>query len=123
VPHLYQTRIWQALLPDGWKARELYFDFATFYRPDGIGQISVVVGPKGGEMPKPTLSSERFSGKLQGFIMTTKGSTIFSRRWWLSCGDRFLYVDYSCASSFADAERDEVDAILKTMEESDAQAS
>jgi len=71
MPELYKTKIWQARLPDGWHANKLLFDCATFFKPDGIGQISVMVCPSESERPKPDpASNKQFSGKLQGFTRT-----------------------------------------------------
>jgi hypothetical protein len=93
---LYQTKIWQARLPDGWKVRQLLFDSATLFKPDGIGQILVMVVPRNSEFSNPNIeSAELFSGKLHGFTITLKGGGSFSRLWWLSCKGRNVHVSYS----------------------------
>ena len=51
VLKLYQTKIWQASLPDGWEARMLLFDAATLFKPEGIGEISVLVAPLEHKLP------------------------------------------------------------------------
>jgi hypothetical protein len=124
MPHLYQTKIWQARLPEGWKVRELLFDGATFFKPDGIGQIFVMVCRPESERPKfnPAFHKQ-FSGKLQGIATTSTGSGAFHRFWWLFCGSRTIVVNYSCAASFAEDERLEVDDILQSVAESDAPAA
>jgi hypothetical protein len=121
MAQLYQTKIWQVRLPDGWKARKLYFDGATLFKPDGIGEISVLVSPQDSEYPKGnSATTEQFTGKLRGCTMIHNGKGTFNRFWWLSCKGRVLVVSYSCAPSFSEVERHEVDEILQSMEESDA---
>jgi hypothetical protein len=123
MPHLHQTKIWQVLLPDGWFARRQYFDCATLFKPDGVGMLQVMVWPSDSEPLKcKPGSDEQFSGKLEGFTSATTGKS-FIRRWWLSCRGRTLFVKYSCAPSFAEDERREVDEILQGIAESDAPAA
>jgi len=124
MPQVYQTTVWQARLPDGWIVRELYFDGATLFKPDGVGQISILVCPSESQPPKynPDINAH-FSGKLRGFTSTPAGHGTFTRLWWLYCGGRTLMVSYSCALSNAEAERKEVDEILQSMAESDRQAA
>jgi hypothetical protein len=123
MPRLFQTKIWQARLPDGWQGTKQLFDCATLFKPDGIGQIGVMVCPPESEHPKENPAvTERFSGKLQGFTHTSTGGSSFIRYWWLTCRGRTLIVDYSCSPSFAEVERHEVNEILQSMEESDAPA-
>src|SRR5580704_16300306 len=100
MAQLYQTKIWQVLLPDGWFARSQYFDCATLFKPDGVGMLQVMVGPADSNFPKfkPGFN-EYFAGKLRGVTRTSSGKA-FHRFWWLSCRDRTLLVNYSCAVSF-----------------------
>jgi hypothetical protein len=123
MTQLYQTKVWQVLLPDGWFARSQYFDCATLFKPDGVGMLHVMVLPSDSELAKfkPGFD-EQFSGKLQGFTISTTGKS-FIRRWCLSCGSRTLFVKYLCAPTFAENERREVDEILQNMAESDAPAA
>jgi hypothetical protein len=120
MAQLYQSKIWQALLPAGWAARSQYFDCATLFKPDGVGMLQVMVMSPGSEPPKHRPGhDEPFSGKLKGFSSTSIGKA-FRRDWWLSCRGRTVVVKYSCAPSFAEDERDEVDEILQSIAESDA---
>jgi hypothetical protein len=123
MPKLYQTKIWQASLPDGWEARSQYFDCATFFKPDGVGQISVMVfEPEFQGLKREPGVNEQFFGKLKGSTWTQSASRTFGRFWCLSCKSRWLLVNYTCAPTFAQVEQSEVDEILQSMAESDAPA-
>jgi hypothetical protein len=124
MPQLYQTKIWQICLPDGWKVWELRFNGATIFKPNGIGQIFVrVCSPESERHKLHPAGHERFSGKLRGITGIHRGRGTFRRFWWLSCRGRGLMVSYSCASSFAEVERQEVEEIVRNLAESDAQGA
>jgi len=120
MSQLYQTKIWQATLSRGWQARSLGFDCATFYKPDGIGQISVMLCPEDFKQQKPLDKARNEAiGKPRGSSDTFKTSRTFSRTWWLACKGRWLIVKYTCAPSNADIERREVEKILQSFAESE----
>jgi hypothetical protein len=120
MSQLYQTKIWQVTLSSGWQARSLLFDCATFYKPDGVGQISVMLCPEDFKQQEALdKASNEAIGKLRGSSRTNKSSRTFSRTWWLFCKGRWLIVEYNCAPSNAEIERSEVDEILQSFAESE----
>lgn len=124
MPQLYQTTIWQALLPDGWQARKLRFESATLFKPDGVGQIFVFVYPpecEGADAKSAT--HQNFVGNLRGTSSTSTYGGCLGRSWRLTCRGRTLVVRYSCALANAEIERAEVNEIVQSMAESDAQAA
>jgi hypothetical protein len=117
MPQLYQTKIWQVLLPDGWHAKALMFECANFFKPDGVGQLSVMALPEDSDI-KPKREGQ--FGALTGSYHESNLGHNFSRTWWLACKSRWLLVKYTCAPHFAEDERSEVDKIIETLAESNS---
>src|SRR5579859_5396595 len=114
-PH--RTKLWQLVLPDGWRARGGRSDeVVTFWNPEGVGTLAVITCKENKPPPRNGRGKE-FSGKLRGSTFDFSGSDLFARHWTLLCGHQWLYVHYSCAAKNAEFERAEVDEILQSISE------
>jgi hypothetical protein len=124
MSQLYQTKIWQVSLPDGWKVRELQNESASLFKPDGVGHITVMVAPPHSKLPASP-PGVPFSGKIKGYASGKARlvGRVFLRFWWLSCRGETLTVSYSCASTYAKTEQDEVDEIVQSIAESDSSSN
>ena len=113
----YQTKTWQLELPEEWKVSDTAgHEFVTLFRSDGVGMLTILT----------TDDSELASAEGDRIIHeplpddgreSTYG-TSYSRTWLLRCRDRKLLVRYSCAAKNAEAERGEVDEIVRSISES-----
>lgn len=89
----------------------------TLFRPDGVGMLTLLTveeqqpAARGGDRTSPS--------PLPVTAREFRYGTNFTRRWTLLCRGRKVYVHYSCAASFADLERSEVDQIVQSISEND----
>ncbi|MDB6123582.1 MAG: hypothetical protein JWQ71_2575 [Pedosphaera sp.] len=119
MPRLYQTKLWQLQIPDGW-TKEGSNQLITFFRSDGVGILSVSMVE--GESPFQNDRAEPFRGRLSGTTWTSNSDINFMRIWTLSCRGRQLLVMYRCAAKNAELELSEVDEILQSMSENGSEA-
>ena len=113
----YQTKIWQLQLPDAWKANPCGDEFVTFYRPDGVGTLTILT----------TDNSELATAEGDRIVhepfppegREAEYGTSYSRTWTRRCRERKLLIRYSCAAKNSSAERREVDEIVQSISESD----
>lgn len=121
MSRVYRNSIWQVELPDEWKVKALMFNCATIYRPDGVGQLQVIVRPEDMEPPSLNYKTEnRYSGQLHGFHRKSPPGTGNSRSWTLFCGNHVLLIRYSCAAAHAGVEDAEVDRIVNGIARADS---
>ncbi len=120
MPHLHRNSIWQVELPDEWKVKTLMFNSATIYRPDGVGQIHVLVRPEDLEPPSLNCRTEdSYAGQLPGFHRKNPPGAGNGRSWTLFCGKHILMLRYSCAAAHAGVEDEEVDLIVSSIARAD----
>lgn len=113
MPYVHRTELWQVILPDGWRAGG-GGPLVTIWNPEGVGTITVL-SADGNKAPPETGKGQEFAGKLVGRTFEHNAKDLFARHWHLLCGDRWIYVRYSCAAKNAAAERAEVDEILRSI--------
>jgi len=131
MPHTYQTKLWRLDLLDTWKAEGSGED-AMFFRPDGVGQLQVRGSDTVGRhdllayardhSPPGTTFSEVSCGRLRGIAGVRIESGTLWRTWWLLCRGQLVYAAYQCAAKNKEDERDELDQIVQSFDESDASA-
>jgi hypothetical protein len=112
MPHVYRTKLWQATLPDGWRATGRP-ELVTIWNPEGVGQLRVLAVEEC-QAPPRTGNGQEFNGKLQG---RTYDYSHGSRHWTLLCGHQWIYVTYSCARENVELERAQIDEILQSFAE------
>ena len=117
MPQLHRAKLWQVVLPDGWRVKSGGGDeLVTFWNPEGVGTLAVITLDQNKAPPRNGPGHE-FSGKLKGRTFDFTGGDLFARHWTLLCGGQWLYVRYSCAPKNAELEREEVDEILHNISE------
>lgn len=122
MARLYQTKTWQLQIPDAWAFRDgPKQHFVTFFKPDGVGLLSVFTTDE--SVQGRTGTGEDFRGRFPGKTWTTRSSDRIWRTWSLTCRKRQLYVRYTCAAKNAGLEDAEVNGMLQSIEESGAQAA
>lgn len=115
MPKHYATAVWQLELPDGWNVRDAGGQtLVTFYRPDGVGMLSVHVidQPYSAKLSHHQPFTAGMSGHTSGG--GTYG-TSYSKTWILNCRGMNLLVRYSCAAKNVDVELAEVESIVRSL--------
>src|ERR1051326_5498347 len=115
MPYVHRTELWEATLPDAWCAGG-GGPLVTIWNPEGVGTITVLNTDQNKAPPRSGKGKE-FNGKLIGRTFEHTAGDVFARHWNLLCGDRWIYVRYSCAAKNAALEREEVDEILRSLSE------
>jgi hypothetical protein len=118
MPQLYRTKLWQVVLPDGWRVSSGRYgdECVTIWNPKGFGMLTVMsideikAPPRDGQ-------GRHFSGKLQGQTYDLSDGNLSVRHWKLLCGAQWFSVRYSCAPKNAEFEQAEIDEILQTISE------
>ncbi len=92
----FRGKVWQVLLPDGWRASSGGDDvikLVWLWNPEGVGQIRVLSRI---EKEAPLLGDrgEDFHGNLRGQTHEHSGRTIFTRHWTLFCRNQRIHVTY-----------------------------
>jgi hypothetical protein len=133
MPRIHQTRIWQLQIPDGWNVQG-DGESAMFFRPDGVGMLMVLADDHA-PSDLSFAAVERFAheswpegsafaavscGSLRGVTGTRTERVTYWRGWWLPCRGRLVYASYQCAAANAAAEREEINEILQSINESQA---
>jgi len=114
MPRQYRTKAWQLELPDEWKVSGCGDEFVTFFRPDGVGTLTVLTT----DDDQVTLEGiEIVREPLPDHGRESEHGTNYSRTWMLRCRGRMLLVRYACAARNKDSERGEVDKIVRTISE------
>jgi hypothetical protein len=117
MQQLYRTKLWEAILPDGWRAKSCGDEYVTLWNPEGVGTLTVFTRNENDAPPRNS-KGKSFNGKLHGTSFDYSGDDLFGRHWCLLCGGQWLYAHYSCAAKNAERERAEVDEILQSISES-----
>jgi hypothetical protein len=112
---VYRTKLWQVTLPTGWRARESG-PLVTLWNPSGVGTVNVLSNIES-KAPSPACNGREFAGKLTGLTFEHTATDLFSRHWFLLCGEKWIHVHYFCATKNAALERAEVDEILQSIAE------
>ena len=116
MPQFHRTKLWQLVLPDGWRAKGGRGDeLVTFWNPEGVGTLAVITLEE--NKAPPRTASQQFNGRLHGRTFEFSGGDLITRHWALLCGGQWLYAYYSCAAKNAQFERAEVDEILQSISE------
>jgi hypothetical protein len=117
MPRNYQTKFYRLQMPDAWQVSGDGERVVTLFRPDGVGMLRILTVEE--EQPSAAGSDRIFRSPLPEAAREFRIGTNFSRSWTLLCRGRKVYVRYSCAASFADLERSEVDEIIQSISEND----
>lgn len=117
MPRFYQTKTWQAQIPDAWRVEDRCGEeLVTLFRPDGVGMLRVLTVEE--QSSDAAVAGEDFRGMLSGKTWANTFGTSYNRTWALSCCGRKLFVRYSCATHNAEKELPEVYEIVQSISES-----
>ncbi len=122
MPKVYQTKIWQAEIPDTWTVEsDREQRLVMLFKPDGLGTLKIFVDDEGPPTDRDG-GAELYKGRLRGRTWSSCRADRFERYWILWCSGHRLLVSYWSAAKNADVERTEVDEIIRSISESDGNA-
>ncbi len=112
----------------------MHGEHGSFFRPDGVGIFQVhgddtvggddLLAYARDHSPPGTTFTEVSCGRLRGLAGVRIEHGTLHRTWWLFCrGRQLVFAAYTCAAKNSEDERDEIDQIVQSFNESDERSS